>query len=423
MNINRNNYETFFLLYVDGEISPQEMLEVDAFCQKHPDLADELQLLMDTRLNPEAEIACANKAALLKLEEWDADHLTNEQLTLLENLGQESNTHSTEFADALTQKEWTLLQQTQLPAEAVNMPHKHTLIKAMLWDAENLTHQQLQMLEALESGTQVPASILADPEMHKDWLLLQQTQMQPEQLVMPNKQRLYRQEAPAGSPVVRLAWWRYAAAAAVVAGIGWFALGYINNAGNEEAQRVSQQNSGTPKITAPVTEKADTLKVQEQPLPVQEQTPVQLVSNDSKSIAPAKAQTEKQLATATVQEESAASSIAAYRLSRSEEQALRGRASQDGRNIDQNGRAPINARDYVNSADAVVATNNNNGSVKFENAVMMEEAEEDEYINIGGARIKSQKLRGVLRTVSRKVTRSFDKSTVAPAETAAAELK
>jgi hypothetical protein len=124
-----------------------------------------------------------------------------------------------------------------------------------------------------------------------------------------------------------------------------------------------------------------------------------------------------------VLEESAASSIAAYRLSRSEEQALRGRASQDGRNIDQNGRAPINARDYVISADAVVATNNNNSSVKFENAVMMEEAEEDEYINIGGARIKSQKLRGVLRTVSRKVTRSFDKSTVAPAETAAAELK
>lgn len=421
MNINRNNYETFFLLYVDGEMSPQEMLEVDAFCQKHPDLADELQLLMDTRLNPEAEIAFANKAALLKLEEWDADHLTNEQLTLLEKLGQESNTHPTEFTDALTQKEWTLLQQTQLSDEAVSMPNKHALIKAMLWDAENLSHQQLQMLEALESGTQVPASILADPEMHKDWLLLQQTQMQPEQLVMPNKQRLYRHETPAATPVVRMAWWRYAAAAAVIAGIGWFALGYINNAGTEEPQQVSQQNTGTPKITAPVTEKADTLKVQQQPLPVQEQAPVQLAANNGKSATPVKAQAEKQ-PTTTAQDESATSSIAAYRLSLSEEQALRGRASQDGRNIDQNGRAPIIARDYVNAADAVVASNNNS-NVKFENAVMMEEAEEDEYINIGGARIKSQKLRGVLRTVSRKVTRSFDKSTVAPAETAAAELK
>jgi hypothetical protein len=53
---------------------------------------------------------------------------------------------------------------------------------------------------------------------------------------------------------------------------------------------------------------------------------------------------------------------------------------------------------------------------------MMEE-DEEEYINIGGARVKAQKLRGVFRTVTRKVTRSFDKSTVAPAETVSSELR
>jgi hypothetical protein len=421
MNINRNNYETFFLLYVDGEMSPQEMLEVDAFCQKHPDLADELQLLMETRLSPEADIAFANKAALLKLEEWDAENLTNEQLALLEKLEQGVNTHTTELPDTLTQKEWTLLQQTQLPAETVNMPHKHTLIKAMLWDADNLNSQQLQLLEALENGSEVPAGVLADPELHKDWLLLQQTQMQPEQLVMPNKQRLYRQEAPAGTPVIRMAWWRYAAAAAVIAGIGWFVFGDMGNAGNDVPQQLSQQKSGTPLITAPVTEKADTPEVQQQPLPELPQAPVQLAANDRKKEATVTTTAAKQPA-APAQDEPAASSIAAYRLSMSEEQALRARASNEGREIDNNNRAPISARDYVDAADAVVASNNGS-NVKFENAVMMEEAEEDQYISIGGARIKSQKLRGVLRTVSRKVTRGFDKSTVAPAETAAAELK
>ena len=421
MNINRNNYETFFLLYVDGEMSPQEMLEVDAFCQKHPDLADELQLLMETRLSPEADIAFINKAALLKLEEWDAENLTNEQLALLEKLEQGANTHTTEIPDTLTQKEWTLLQQTQLPAEAVSMPHKHTLIKALQWDADNLTSQQLQLLEALEDGAAVPAGILSDPELNKDWLLLQQTQMQPEQLVMPNKQRLYRQEAPAGTPVIRMAWWRYAAAAAVIAGIGWFVFGDMGNAGNDVPPQLSQQKNGAPVITEPVTEKADTTEVQQQPLPELQQAPVQLAANDRKTATPVKALAAKQPA-AVAQDESSSSSIAAYRLSLSEEQALRGKASQDGRNIDHNGRAPISARDYVNAADAVTASNNSS-NVKFENAVMMEEMEEDDYINIGGARIKSQKLRGVLRTVSRKVTRSFDKSTVAPAETVAAELK
>lgn len=420
MTINRNNYETFFLLYVDGEMSPQEMLEVDAFCQKHPDLADELQLLMDTRLSPEADITFTNKAALLKLEEWDAENLTNEQIALLEKLEQGANTQTTEIPGALTQMEWSLLQQTQLPAETVNMPHKHTLIKAMLWDADNLTSQQLQLLEALEQGSEVPAGVLSDPELHKDWLLLQQTQMQPEQVVMPNKQRLYRQEAPAGTPVIRMAWWRYAAAAAVIAGIGWFVFGDMGNAGNEVPPQLSQQKSGTPVITKPVTENADTPEVQHQPLPAPQQAPVQLAANDRPS-KPAETTATAQRAVEPAQDEPAASSIAAYRLSMSEEQALRARASNEGRDIDNNNRAPISARDYVNAADAVVASNTGS-NVKFENAVMVEEAD-DEYINIGGAHIKSQKLRGVLRTVSRKVTRSFDKSTVAPAETVAAELK
>jgi hypothetical protein len=421
MNINRNNYETFFLLYVDGEMSPQEMLEVDAFCQKHPDLADELQLLMETRLSPEADIAFTNKAALLKLEEWDAENLTNEQLALLEKLEQGANTHTTEIPDTLTQKEWTLLQQTQLPAETVTMPHKHTLIKAMLWEADNLTSQQLQLLEALDNGTELPAALSADPEWQKDWLLLQQTQMQPEQVVMPNKQRLYRHETPAGAPVARMGWWRYAAAAAVLAGIGWFVFGDGSFPGREKTQELSQQQNNPPVIKVPATQDNDSLQVPQQTLPAPQQEPVQLAANDRKA-APVKKATVAQQTAEPAQDGPSAASIAAYRLSMSEEQAIRGKASNDSRGIDNNGRAPISARDYVNAADAVVAVNNNS-NVKIDNAVMMEDVEEDEYINIGGARIKSQKLRGVLRTVTRKVTRGFDKSTVAPAETAAAELK
>lgn len=196
MTINRNNYENFFLLYVDGELAPQQMLEVDAFCEKHPDLAEELQLLMDTRLTPDNELAFEGKAELLQPELWDADQLTPLQASLLDMLDRtpaaDPNTLSNE---PLVQKEWQLLQHTRLTAEAASMPQKHRLIKAMQWDADNLTSTQLQLLEALDNGGSIPAAVLADAETHKDWLLLQQTLLQPEAVLMPNKEKLLRSEA------------------------------------------------------------------------------------------------------------------------------------------------------------------------------------------------------------------------------------
>jgi anti-sigma factor RsiW len=51
--ITRNNYEEQFLLYVDGELSPEAMTEVEQFAALHPDLNEELQLLLETRLDSE----------------------------------------------------------------------------------------------------------------------------------------------------------------------------------------------------------------------------------------------------------------------------------------------------------------------------------------------------------------------------------
>jgi hypothetical protein len=50
-HISRANYEEFFLLYIDNELSADERASVEAFATLHPDLGEELDLLRDTTLD------------------------------------------------------------------------------------------------------------------------------------------------------------------------------------------------------------------------------------------------------------------------------------------------------------------------------------------------------------------------------------
>jgi hypothetical protein len=52
MEINRNNYETFFLLYLDRELNPSENSGVEKFLSENADLQKEFSLLQQTILIP-----------------------------------------------------------------------------------------------------------------------------------------------------------------------------------------------------------------------------------------------------------------------------------------------------------------------------------------------------------------------------------
>jgi hypothetical protein len=68
MEINRNNYETFFLLYLDRELNPSEMSEVEKFVDENADLQKEFSLLRQTILIP-AHTEYDHKELLFRKEE------------------------------------------------------------------------------------------------------------------------------------------------------------------------------------------------------------------------------------------------------------------------------------------------------------------------------------------------------------------
>jgi hypothetical protein len=51
--INAANYEEYFLLSIDNELTTQEQSDVEKFVLKHPELQDEFTLLKQTKLEPE----------------------------------------------------------------------------------------------------------------------------------------------------------------------------------------------------------------------------------------------------------------------------------------------------------------------------------------------------------------------------------
>jgi anti-sigma factor RsiW len=63
--INRHNYETFFILYMDNELSSEERLMVEDFVKQYPELKEELDVLMQYKLQPDDDIVFANKESLM----------------------------------------------------------------------------------------------------------------------------------------------------------------------------------------------------------------------------------------------------------------------------------------------------------------------------------------------------------------------
>jgi len=179
MNINRNNFEEFCLLYLDNELSPAERVELEAFVAINPDLASELELMQQLKLSPE--------------------------------------TNFTGFADKSS-----LFRSSALENTSINAENFETWF--LLYTDGELNADDRKKVEAF--AAQFPAY-------QKSLALLQATRLVPETLTFPDKQLLYRRTSqPARITVMRV--WRVAAAAALILGGIWIGMNTTRQTSTEQ---------------------------------------------------------------------------------------------------------------------------------------------------------------------------------------------
>ena len=181
MNINRHNYEAFFLLYVDKELSAADRKAVEVFVQENPDLQMELLLLQQTVVN--------------------ADDIV------------------------LQKKDWLYME------EDISALQENLLLYS---DGELNAADKNAVKSLLDTNTSAKA----------EWNILQQTKLQPDMaVVFEDKALLYRKE---GGKVVGFKWWR-AAAAAVLLGFGlWTGVSvYKNNIQKTDGSEVAVKENKT----------------------------------------------------------------------------------------------------------------------------------------------------------------------------------
>lgn len=186
MKIDRHNYEEYFILYWDKELTAAQMQAVENFVQQNSDLQDEFRLFSETRFTPEAAVQFSDKDFL---RNNTSINITNLEENLLNYIDDELSTDKK---------------------------------KAI----EKYAHQY--------------------PAVKKELELLQKTKLQPEsEIIFADKSVLYRREEKVR--VISMTWFRVAVAAAIIIIAGFATLRLVNT-GSSKEEISPLTKTGTPNL-------------------------------------------------------------------------------------------------------------------------------------------------------------------------------
>jgi hypothetical protein len=135
MNINRYNYEEYFLLYTDNELSAAEKQAVEAFIRQNPDLEKEFTMLQQATLAPDGSIVFSDKDLLMQAQP-DAAFIHNENYQEVfvlysdDELQKDEKTAVEKFVydHPQYQEEFELIQSLKFnPDSSITFPDKNSL--------------------------------------------------------------------------------------------------------------------------------------------------------------------------------------------------------------------------------------------------------------------------------------------------------
>lgn len=134
MNINRNNYEEYFLLYADKELSADEKSMVEMFVKQNPDLEEEFIMLQQSVIKPDNTITLEDKSSLFRTGEFiSKDNYEEKFLLYADNelsLDEIEETEKFILSNPSLQNEFTLLQKVVYqPDMSIAFPDKSLLYK------------------------------------------------------------------------------------------------------------------------------------------------------------------------------------------------------------------------------------------------------------------------------------------------------
>ena len=135
MSITHHNYEEFFILYMDNELSSDDRRMVEAFVQQHTDLKEELDSLLQYKLEPDTDIVFTGKEELLKLNGETPVSLANYEEWLLLYIDNELSAPQRKAVEQLAaanpaiQQELELIEKSKLQPATIVFPYKESLYK------------------------------------------------------------------------------------------------------------------------------------------------------------------------------------------------------------------------------------------------------------------------------------------------------
>ncbi|THU41612.1 hypothetical protein FAM09_05810 [Niastella caeni] len=217
--ITRDNYEAYFVMYVDDELNAAERKAVESFIQQNPDLEEELVMLQQSVLRADEHIVFENKESLLKG--------LNEQ-------------------------------------EQINEHNYSTFF--VLYADDELTDAEKDIVEQF---------VFQHPEYQSAFELIQQAKLVPDSTItFPDKTYLYRTEED-DNKIVAFPWWRFTAAAIaflVIGSLAWYIS--VQNANNKEVASKDASTKPSLKVVTPLQGKEQQIISPDTPETVADSAPV-----------------------------------------------------------------------------------------------------------------------------------------------------